>query len=73
MGRLRRPDLILASASPRRKAILRAAGMSFRVDPSDVDEDISEKNPRRLVNLMRRARRDAPKTAPDPPAPALRP
>ncbi len=54
MGRLRGPDLILASASPRRKAILRAAGVSFRVDPSDVDENISEKDPRRLVVKLAR-------------------
>ncbi len=54
MGRLRRPDLILASASPRRKAILHAAGVSFRVDPSDVDENIREKNPRRLVAKLAR-------------------
>ena len=54
MGRLRRPDLILASASPRRKAILRAAGLSFRVDPSGVDEDMTEKNPRRLVARLAR-------------------
>lgn len=55
MGRLRRPDLILASASPRRRAILRAAGIRFQVDPSDVDEDIREKDPRRfVVKLARR-------------------
>jgi septum formation protein len=54
MGRLRRPDLILASASPRRKAILRAAGVRFRVDPSRVDENIAEKNPRRLVAKLAR-------------------
>jgi septum formation protein len=54
VGRLRRPDLILASASPRRKAILHAAGVSFRVDPSDVDENIREKNPRRLVAKLAR-------------------
>lgn len=54
MGRLRRPDLILASASPRRRAILRAAGVSFRVDPSHVDESSREKNPRRLVVSLAR-------------------
>lgn len=54
MGRLRRPDLILASASPRRRAILRAAGVSFRVDPSRVDETSREKNPRRLVVSLAR-------------------
>ncbi len=54
MGRLRRPDLILASASPRRRAILRAAGISFRVDPSSVDEEIGETDPRRLVVKLAR-------------------
>ncbi len=54
MGRLHRPVLILASASPRRRAILRAAGVSFRADPSGVDEAISEKNPRRLVAKLAR-------------------
>ena len=56
MGRLRRPDLILASASPRRRAILRAAGVSFRVDPSRVDEDIRETDPRKLVVKLARAK-----------------
>ncbi len=41
--------LVLASASPRRRAILRAAGIKFTVDPSGVDENIRERNPRRLV------------------------
>ncbi|MBI3289213.1 MAG: septum formation protein Maf [Elusimicrobia bacterium] len=44
----------MASASPRRKAILRAAGVSFRVDPSDVDENIPERDPRRLVVKLAR-------------------
>ncbi|MEK7383687.1 MAG: nucleoside triphosphate pyrophosphatase [Elusimicrobiota bacterium] len=51
----RGPDLILASASPRRKAILRAAGVRFRADPSHVEESSSQKDPRRLVvSLARR-------------------
>ena len=48
------PVLVLASASPRRKAILRAAGVSFLVDPSGVDEDIDERSPRRLVAKLAR-------------------
>jgi septum formation protein len=32
------PRLVLASASPRRADLLRAAGFSFDVDPVDVDE-----------------------------------
>jgi septum formation protein len=54
VGRLHRPVLILASASPRRKAILRAAGVRFRADPSHVDEDIPEERPRRLVAKLAR-------------------
>ncbi|MDP3544037.1 MAG: Maf family protein [Elusimicrobiota bacterium] len=46
--------LVLASASPRRRAILRAAGVRFTVDPSTVDENISEKNPRRHVVKLAR-------------------
>jgi septum formation protein len=34
-----RPRLILASASPRRQALLREAGYEFLVHPADVDED----------------------------------
>jgi len=54
MGRLQRPVLILASASPRRRAILRAAGVSFRVEPSGVDENIKEARPRALVRRLAR-------------------
>lgn len=46
--------LILASASPRRRAILRAAGMRFSVVPSGVDEAIRERDPRRLVVKLAR-------------------
>jgi septum formation protein len=46
--------LILASASPRRRAILRAAGMRFTADPSGVEENIRERNPRRLVIKLAR-------------------
>ena len=60
MGRLHGPvlnrgnKLILASASPRRRAILRSAGVSFTVDPSGVDEKNAEKIPRRLVVKLAR-------------------
>ncbi|MDO8632219.1 MAG: nucleoside triphosphate pyrophosphatase [Phycisphaerales bacterium] len=46
--------IILASASPRRRAILRAAGVSFSVDPSTVNENIRGRNPRRLVIQLAR-------------------
>lgn len=70
MGRLHGPllKLILASASPRRRAILRAAGISFTVDPSTVDENISEKNPRRhVVKLARLKALDVASRHPDNP------
>jgi len=54
MGRLQRSVLILASGSPRRRAILRAAGVRFRVQVSGVDENIGETNPRRMVVKLAR-------------------
>lgn len=54
MTAARRTRLILASASPRRRAILRASGMRFRVDPSRVGESSREKDPRRLVVALAR-------------------
>lgn len=61
-----RPEpLILASASPRRRAILRAAGVRFRVDPSGVHERSREKDPRRLVlELARRKAADVARRHP---------
>lgn len=41
--------IILASASPRRSAILRAAGVKFSVIPSGIQEKIRRPNPRALV------------------------
>ena len=38
MAELRRAELVLASASPFRRRMLEAAGLSFRVVPADVDE-----------------------------------
>ncbi|MEL0020869.1 MAG: nucleoside triphosphate pyrophosphatase [Rickettsiales bacterium] len=34
----KRPDLILASTSPSRAALLRAAGLDFKIEPADIDE-----------------------------------
>lgn len=39
-GRGAAPRLVLASASPRRRALLEAAGASFTVEPSAVDETL---------------------------------
>jgi septum formation protein len=49
--------LILASASPRRKAILEQLGVQFSVEPADVEE-LSAGEPRAVVveNALRKAR-----------------
>jgi septum formation protein len=49
--------LILASASPRRKAILEQLGVEFEVEPPDVEE-LDSGDPRELVveNALRKAR-----------------
>lgn len=36
------PRIVLASASPRRRELLGAAGVSFELDPLPVDEDLAE-------------------------------
>lgn len=46
--------LILASASPQRRRLLRKAGMRFKIVPSGVGENCRERNPRRLVALLAR-------------------
>jgi septum formation protein len=38
--RSREPDIVLASASPRRAELLARAGLAFRVVPADVDETL---------------------------------
>jgi len=40
-GRRARLPLLLASASPRRRELLSAAGLSFELGPVDVDEDLA--------------------------------
>ncbi len=45
---MKRP-LVLASASPQRRRLLKGLGLPFRVIPSRVDEASRETNPRRLV------------------------
>jgi septum formation protein len=35
------PRVLLASASPRRRALLSAAGLAFEVEPADVDESLA--------------------------------
>ena len=48
--------LVLASRSPRRRAILEQLGVEFRVEPPDVEE-LTEGDPRELV--LENARRKA--------------
>ncbi|MBI5631662.1 MAG: septum formation protein Maf [Elusimicrobia bacterium] len=44
--------LILASASPQRRKLLKKLGLVFKVVPSCVSERSAEKNPRKLVQLL---------------------
>ncbi|MDR1608363.1 MAG: Maf family protein [Deltaproteobacteria bacterium] len=47
------PELILASASPRRRELLRAAGFQFIVKPAEVDESpIDQEPPRAQVSRL---------------------
>ena len=45
-------NIILASASPRRREILTSLGLSFSVVVSDADENVDERDPARLVELL---------------------
>jgi septum formation protein len=46
-------SIILASTSPRRKALLQELGLSFRVEPSRVSEEVIEKvEPSRYVEML---------------------
>lgn len=53
MGRLPGP-LILASASPQRRELLKRLRLPFETAPSRVSERSAEKDPRRLVRLLAR-------------------
>jgi septum formation protein len=58
--------LILASASPRRRELLRAAGLDFEVLPADVNEDLPARgDPERLARelALRKARAAAERVA----------
>lgn len=51
------PDIVLASASPRRAAVLRMLGLSFSVVPADVEERRARgEPPRRYVERLSRAK-----------------
>lgn len=51
--------IILASASPRRREILSMIGVDFTVDVSDVNEDISCKEPGELVSELAKRKANA--------------
>ena len=55
---MEQPTLVLASASPRRRELLAALGLDFRVRPTDVDEASEEPDPRRRASqlALRKAR-----------------
>ena len=53
----RRPNLILASASPRRRSLLEGLGLEFRVIPPDFDEEgVSGQAPDDLVAALARGK-----------------
>jgi septum formation protein len=45
-------DLVLASASPRRRELLERLGIVFRVRAADIDETTAETNPSRMVQTL---------------------
>jgi septum formation protein len=45
-------DLVLASASPRRRELLERLGVPFRVRAADIDETTTEPNPSRMVQTL---------------------
>lgn len=59
----KKPILILASSSPRRQELLRAAGISFQVHPAHVNED-QHAGEAPLVYALRLAREKAQAVAP---------
>jgi septum formation protein len=48
------PELVLASGSPRRRELLDRLGVTFRVRAADIDEDIPERDPSRMVAELSR-------------------
>ncbi|MCX5794072.1 MAG: Maf family protein [Elusimicrobia bacterium] len=66
MHGLKGATLILASASPRRRVLLRRLRLPFRILPSHVSEETREKNPRLLVvELALRKARDVARRHPE--------
>ena len=62
---MEQPTLVLASASPRRRQLLTALGLDFRVEPTHVDESSEEPDPlRRASQLALRKARAAARSHP---------
>ena len=51
--------VILASGSPRRRELLELAGIDFEVRPADVDENIPERDPAKLVLELSKRKAEA--------------
>ncbi len=51
-------EIILASASPRRKELLEQIGIEFRIVPSNAEENIEIKDPAELVSELSRLKAD---------------
>ncbi len=51
------PRIVLASASPRRRALLEAAGFTFETRPADVDEGLDAGTPAEIGAVMLAARK----------------
>ena len=47
-------EIVLASGSPRRRELLGKLGVKFRVRAADIDEDIPERDPARMVAELAR-------------------
>src|SRR5438046_1675891 len=57
--RSKRPPLILASRSPRRRLLLKTLGLPFKVVPSGIAETSEERRPERLVQDLARRKAQA--------------
>lgn len=61
---IQRPRLVLASASPRRKALLASVGVDVHVQPADVDETpLPNESPEALVSRLSAAKAEAVEAA----------
>ena len=52
-------DVVLASASPRRRDLLDSIGLKFEVKPADIDENVGITSPKKLVRTLSRLKAEA--------------